>query len=955
MLKSSFQKIWLFIVSSILCTHIISQQVNGDSLLQIWNDTTLNDRLRIEAYYAFFNTSVYMDEVQFQTLASEAPAALKIAEVTGELKYIGFLNLMNGYYYREQEDREDISCSYFRKGIDLLLEVEEDKFIIESTFRLPTSCAEISTEYIDSSLLVIEKRLDPKDASMFYTTMGHLNYSRGNFTEACDYFKLSIDKGQDLERIDWLIFSLIMLKADFCQNYSSQELNSIIEELEFKINNSDMDLESVRYNNNLVQNYYDNSEMFPEAISAAQRVIQLSEKMNKYDQTYAHSVFSIGRIHSQIGNYTESEKYLLHALALADSLNDLNLIGGSHIQLANLYVNKNNVQNAKKSIRTGLEIMKDKKQCEPCYLIARITQAGIFNLEQKYKLALDELQNIKSNLVDIGGYENNYPDIYKEMGKSYLGLKQYSNAIRSANLGLNETLPKSFKVQKDLNEILFKAYEKQGDFESSLIHFKKMIEIKDSLVVLRNSEEVTRIELEKQFAEERLADSLKVAQQELNFQAELNKQKITKNYLLVIGLALLGFAIAVYSRLQYIKKTELILKQQNEIIEEEKEKAQSSERAKHQFLANMSHEIRTPMNAIKGMTDILIRRNPQEEQKEFLHGIKQSSDSLLVIINDILDLSKIEAGKIELEQIPFNLDELLQGVYTIMKFKAEEKGLQLNVETSGTENNLIGDPARLRQVLINLVGNAIKFTNKGVVNVRTKSVEETGSNINIQFTVSDTGVGIAEEHLNKIFNSFEQEYSDTSRKFGGTGLGLSISKRLVELNNGTIWAESQKGQGSQFYFIIPFGLSSAPENVDSIQTIAPTDKIYPSNLKILLVEDNHFNAVVAQEELEDAIKNVQIDLAENGSIAVEKLRSNHYDLILMDVQMPVMNGYEATKKIRSLDDSKSETKIIAMTANVLKEEIGRCFEAGMDDFIGKPFETEELLNKIFSITMPLDN
>ncbi|MEP6645612.1 MAG: ATP-binding protein [Saprospiraceae bacterium] len=396
------------------------------------------------------------------------------------------------------------------------------------------------------------------------------------------------------------------------------------------------------------------------------------------------------------------------------------------------------------------------------------------------------------------------------------------------------------------------------------------------------------------------------------------------------------------------EKLEMIVDERTQELVVEKEKALSSERAKHQFLANMSHEIRTPMNAIKGMTDILIRRDPKPDQKEYLDSIKKSSESLLIVINDILDISKIEAGKIEFENEPFLVNDVIDNVYTIMQFKAEEKGLELKKDIPAEPLYVKGDVTRLRQILINLMGNAIKFTDKGLVTttlVSTK-MDET---LQLHFTVSDTGIGIDKDQLDKIFNSFEQAYSDTSRKFGGTGLGLSISKMLVELQNGKIWVDSEKGIGSQFHFSIPYELAAAPAQVT--HTIAEHRNIAGAlkGIHILLVEDNPFNVVVAQEELEDAIEGVHVEVAENGAIAVEKLRSSGYDIILMDVQMPKMNGYEATKAIRALVNEKAMTPIIAMTANVLKEEVDLCYEAGMNDFIGKPFDTKELLQKIFNL------
>ena len=490
---------------------------------------------------------------------------------------------------------------------------------------------------------------------------------------------------------------------------------------------------------------------------------------------------------------------------------------------------------------------------------------------------------------------------------------------------------------------------------TALEYHEKYNMVKDSM---RNKDivvELKTLEFDKIAFQDSLINEQKKLEAELSFQAELSQQKNTRNILLALGVIAALLALGLYFRYRFVQKTKAELEEKNKIIEAEKQKAQDSEKAKHQFLANMSHEIRTPMNAIKGMTDILLRRDPKKPQLEYLNGIKQSSDSLLVIINDILDISKIEAGKVDLEEIPFSLTEVIQNVETIMQFKAEEKGLLLKMDLEdGIPDKVIGDPTRLRQILVNLTGNAIKFTEKGMVTVQLKT-EKTNQpdQMVAKFCVSDTGVGIGNERLEKIFESFEQAYSDTTRKFGGTGLGLSISKKLVEIQDGKIWAESQKGKGSKFYFTIPFNIVEQQE-IDEIQkTTNPENENIAGQLKgikVLLVEDNQFNAIVAQEELEDAIEDIMIEIAENGVIAIEKISHGDFDIILMDVQMPVMNGYEATHAIRNLSNGKAKTPIIAMTANVMKEEVERCYEAGMDDFIGKPFDTEVLLSKLAKLT-----
>ena len=434
--------------------------------------------------------------------------------------------------------------------------------------------------------------------------------------------------------------------------------------------------------------------------------------------------------------------------------------------------------------------------------------------------------------------------------------------------------------------------------------------------------------------------------QEPNFRHDIRQEKNTRNILIGLGIAAVFLAGGLYSRLRYTREQRTILEKKNQQIEQEKENALASEHAKQQFLANMSHEIRTPINAIKGMTDILLRRNPEPEQRLYLRSMKESSDTLLVVVNDILDITKIEEGKMRLEQIPFSLYRVISEVKSNMKPKAEAKGIEFITEVEEQIPHVVGDSSRLTQVLLNLVGNGIKFTDQGnvVLKLHTEKGEDNNSII-AHFCVKDTGIGIRPEPLKKIFDSFEQAHMEANRQFGGTGLGLSISKRLVEMHGGKIWAESVSLKGSQFYIDLPFMISES--------TGVPESEILPENvalhlkgINILLVEDNQFNAIVAREELGDAIEDLRLDLAVNGKIAVEMHQENEYDLILMDVNMPVMNGYEASQAIRAMEGEKSRIPIIAMTASIEKVETDKCFEAGMNDFIGKPFDTEDLLQKL---------
>ena len=710
------------------------------------------------------------------------------------------------------------------------------------------------------------------------------------------------------------------------------------------------------------------------------QILKISEEIKDTSET-GKSLVAIGENYIRKGDLSTGLEYLKRSKKIFEELEDKYSVIRVQSFMANTYMQQRNTDEALKLFTLNLayfESIGNKTLVAGCMS----NLGGAYVSQGNTKKGLDYLEKALEHFEDTG----NIPYIarlYQNMGRIYYDeghleraleyatkslklSKEIKNASAIAtakqNIGIiladqekhaeaipygNEALvffQDTHHVMKisDTSKNLSRSYEATGNykkaFEMNNLHFQ----MRDSLNSKENQKAIIELQVQSDYEKQKAIDDVE-NQKEIAIQEAKTKSLQRISWAIGIGLLLISIlAYAIFNKLKVTRKQKII-------IEAQKKKVEQSEKYKEQFLANMSHEIRTPMHAISGMTNILERNDHPKSQDFFLKAMRTSSDNLVVILNDVLDLSKIEAGKLDIENISLNLEAVVENVIQILKFKAEEKGLILSSEIDNDVPTLImGDPTRLNQILINLVGNAIKFTKKGTVKILVSSIDN-----KLHFEIKDTGIGIPKDKHESIFGAFEQAKDSTTRYYGGTGLGLSISKQLVDLQNGKIWVESIENKGSTFSFELPLTIADANAvsqsfiSEDKLKTMAKSLK----GIRILIAEDNPFNQMIAQDDLSYYIEDISIETVENGVLAIEKFKANTFDIILMDVQMPEMNGFEATKNIRDIEKSKGRTikiPIIAMTASLLKTEIDSCYAAGMDNYIPKPYKLEELIVPIFN-------
>lgn len=700
------------------------------------------------------------------------------------------------------------------------------------------------------------------------------------------------------------------------------------------------------------------------ALELAEQALQLATT-EEFQLGIGRSYYAMAFCHWQKGVYDLGIQEIEQGLLIAKKISDKKLKAKCHNILGNIYRDKGQVNDALRNFLLALDTF---EQLKDDYT-SGVVMKNIANLHTDlYDYDSAEEYAIRSVKI-LEQHENPFRlfHSYATLGNIYFKKENYDNALKYfykcnelaepntithalAVSGLGKVYFQMANFDKSKNYLMhaFTTASKNSFVEPYIIAAFYLGRWHESNNHLDEALDFYQKALDSSVEHGRRHDMMSVHER----MADLFENK--KNY----ELAFSHLKAFEELRAQIFKQEEITklknLQVYNELAFAKKEKVIALQTAtlKQQFMANMSHEIRTPMNAIIGMSRLLTEKEHLPGQEKYLNAIQRSADNLLVIINDILDVSKLEAGKFSLENIPFDLRSTLQAVYDILSLKALEKRIGFTTDIEERVPKAInGDATRLTQILINLASNAIKFTDKGTVCIKVRVKHLLDQKVVLKFEVEDTGVGISEEYINSLFEKFTQAGTDIARKYGGTGLGLSISKQLVNLMQGEISVKSKIGEGSTFTIEIPFDIAeeSAVQYTNKFQ-ITTKNKERLQSLYLLLVEDNEFNQMLAIDTLKDIAPNITIDLAINGKEAIEQATKTVYDLILMDVQMPEMNGVDATIHIRSmLPAPNKDVKIMAMTANVFQEDITNYLASGMNEYISKPFNTDSLIHKILKL------
>ena len=729
--------------------------------------------------------------------------------------------------------------------------------------------------------------------------------------------------------------------------------------------NSETDLKK------LVSGFYELSILYessnPEkAMENALRSLAISKGLQ--DNVGIVSAYNqIGLLELDFAHYQAALDAHYNALKNNEQTKDLKGISLSNLFIGQVYQEKGGFELAEDFYLASLEIAKE-INCSLCLskgnsrLGSLSHVQGKDNLSLQYYLIALEAVSLTNNIEELAEVNRSIGFLYKNAKRNGLALEHYLKSLEGFERVNNKEkqsilcfeIGSIYQVENELDLALLymktslglaektglKAYIKKGYenlanvYEKNENH-KLAYEYLKYYLAIKDTREIS--ELEAQLDIENKNQEIQLLNKEKQYKAqELKNKTFVTNIILLVCFVVIILALFLFFALRQKNKINLQLQLANE-------DATRSRTDKEEFFAYTSHEIRTPLNAVVGMSRLLGETDLNPGQQKYLKTINSSAQNILFLVNDVLDLSKIESGTIELENVDFSIQEIVSDLINSLDFKLREKNVSLISRLDGSiPSVLVGDPHRINQIILNLVDNAIKFTEDGEVRITINVTHETEKSISILFEISDTGIGIRRSRVDTVFDSFKQETAHTTRQYGGTGLGLAITKNLIQIMGSRIHLKSTYGEGSKFSFELELKKSKNKTLSDGALNSGASPL---RDIKVLVVDDNTLNQEIFFDLINNYKNNVDVDVASDGKMALLKVKQSNYDIILMDLQMPIMDGYEATRQIRKLKSGKASTPIIAMTAHVLDGVAEKCGQAGMDDYLSKPINIA-LLNQI---------